>query len=191
MLQHAGTVEMSDDIRSSKWMKLVANAGELVPSAILDVALADAVRMPGVHEFMVECGKEAARAAVADGSASCRSSASPTSRSADPTSTPRTCSARCSTSTRCPTPARPSLQDWMKGRHSEMTEVNGLVVDVLARAGQTAPYNAHTVGSPAASRRASSTAAPTTSNCCSTCVRHRPAEWLGTGRSPRIVRSPP
>ena len=33
----------------------------------------------------------------------------------------------------------------MKGRHSEMNEVNGLVVDVLARAGQSAPYNAHTM----------------------------------------------
>jgi 2-dehydropantoate 2-reductase len=33
----------------------------------------------------------------------------------------------------------------MKGRHSEYREVNGLVVDVLARAGERAPYNAHTV----------------------------------------------
>ncbi len=37
------------------------------------------------------------------------------------------------------------LQDWMKGRRAEVDEVNGLVVEVLARAGQPAPYNAHTV----------------------------------------------
>ncbi|MBU1586793.1 MAG: hypothetical protein KKH51_02465, partial [Actinobacteria bacterium] len=37
------------------------------------------------------------------------------------------------------------LQDWTKGRRAEVAEVNGLVVEVLARAGQEAPYNAHTV----------------------------------------------
>ena len=37
------------------------------------------------------------------------------------------------------------LHDWMKGRHSEYQEVNGLVVDVLDAAGEPAPYNAHVV----------------------------------------------
>ena len=42
LLRHAGTVEEVDDIRSAKWMKLVLNAGELVPSAILDLSIATA-----------------------------------------------------------------------------------------------------------------------------------------------------
>ncbi len=67
-LRHAGTVEISDDIRSSKWMKLVANAGELVPSAILGLPLADAAAVPGVREFMDRCCREAAEATVASGS---------------------------------------------------------------------------------------------------------------------------
>ncbi len=37
------------------------------------------------------------------------------------------------------------LHDWMKGRHSEYREINGLVVDVLARHGEDAPHNAHVV----------------------------------------------
>lgn len=44
MLRHAGTVEVTDDIRSGKWMKLVANAAEMVPSAILGVPLVEALR---------------------------------------------------------------------------------------------------------------------------------------------------
>ncbi|MFX7013417.1 ketopantoate reductase C-terminal domain-containing protein, partial [Acinetobacter baumannii] len=66
-LRAAGTVEPTDDIHSAKWMKLVANAAELVPSALLDVPLAEAIAAPGMHDFMVACGQEAARAAVADG----------------------------------------------------------------------------------------------------------------------------
>jgi 2-dehydropantoate 2-reductase len=33
----------------------------------------------------------------------------------------------------------------MKGRRAEVDDVNGLVVEVLAAAGEKAPYNAHTV----------------------------------------------
>jgi ribulose 1,5-bisphosphate synthetase/thiazole synthase len=52
VLSHAGTVEVSDDIRSSKWMKLVANAAELVPSrqrsqSQQGTLAAPATRVPG------------------------------------------------------------------------------------------------------------------------------------------------
>src|SRR3546814_10454833 len=36
LLKNAGSVTVTDDIRSAKWMKLVANAAELVPSAVLN-----------------------------------------------------------------------------------------------------------------------------------------------------------
>jgi 2-dehydropantoate 2-reductase len=35
-------VEVVDDIRSAKWMKLVVNAAELTPSAIVDLPLLEA-----------------------------------------------------------------------------------------------------------------------------------------------------
>ncbi|MEO5922062.1 MAG: 2-dehydropantoate 2-reductase N-terminal domain-containing protein [Pseudolysinimonas sp.] len=144
-LQHAGTVEVTDDIRSSKWMKLVANAGELVPSAILDEALADAVRMPGVHEFMVECGKEAARAAVADGSRLVPIFGLTAEQVTGPEQYAADLLGEVLDKYSLPDTRTTVLQDWMKGRHSEYLEVNGLVVDVLARTGEVAPYNAHTV----------------------------------------------
>jgi 2-dehydropantoate 2-reductase len=144
-LKHAGAVEVSDDIRSSKWMKLVANAGELVPSAILNLPLAEAAAMPDVHAFMVECGREAARAALADG---CRlvPIMNLTEREV---SGPDQCAedllgivlkeySFADTLTTV-------LQDWRKGRRAEIAEVNGHVVETLERVGQRAPYNAHVV----------------------------------------------
>ena len=44
-LGHAGTVEISEDIRSAKWMKLVVNAAEFLPSAILGLPLAEGDRL--------------------------------------------------------------------------------------------------------------------------------------------------
>lgn len=143
VLSHSGTVEISDDIRSSKWMKLVANAGELVPSAILDLALYDAVRVSGVHEFMVECGKEAARAAVASGSKLVpifgRTDVG------DPELYAETLLGEVLDKYSLPDTRTTVLQDWTKGRRAEVAEVNGLVVEVLASIGESAPYNAHTV----------------------------------------------
>jgi 2-dehydropantoate 2-reductase len=145
VLSHAGTVAISDDIRSAKWMKLVANAGELVPSAILDVALADAVRLPGVHDFMVECGKEAARAALADGCRLVPIFGLDDSNVTEPDQYAADLLGKVLTSYSLPDTKTTVLHDWMKSRHAEYAEVNGLVVDVLARAGSSAPYNEHTV----------------------------------------------
>ncbi|WP_241976333.1 ketopantoate reductase family protein [Cryobacterium algoricola] len=145
VLRHAGTVEISPDIRSSKWMKLVANAGELVPSAILDEALADAVKMPGVHEFMVECGKEAARAAVADGCKLVPIFGLTEDQVSGPDQYAKDLLGEVLEKYSLPDTRTTVLQDWMKGRRAEVDEVNGLVVEVLARVGQSAPYNAHTV----------------------------------------------
>lgn len=145
VLRHAGTVEISDDIRSSKWMKLVANAGELVPSAILDVPLAEAVRMPGVHEFMIECGKEAARAAVADGSRLVPIFGLTDDQVTSPDQYAADLLGEVLDKYSLPDTRTTVLQDWMKGRRAEVDEVNGLVVEVLARTGERAPYNEHTV----------------------------------------------
>lgn len=144
-LSHAGTVELSDDIRSSKWMKLVANAGELVPSAILDETLYDAVRMPGVHEFMIECGKEAARAAVADGSKLKAIFGLREDQVTEPDQYAADLLGEVLDKYALPDTRTTVLHDWIKGRHSEFAEINGLVVDVLTAAGEPAPYNAHVI----------------------------------------------
>lgn len=140
-----GTVEISDDIRSSKWMKLVANAGELVPSAILDLPLYDAVRLPGVHEFMIACGAEAARAALADGSRLVSIFGIDQAEVTDPHEYAARLLGEVLDKYSLPDTRTTVLQDWMKGRRSEYRELNGLVADVLQRAGESAPLNARVV----------------------------------------------
>lgn len=144
-LHHAGTVEISDDIRSSKWMKLVANAGELVPSAILDLPLADAARMPGVREFMDRCCIEAAAATVASGS---RLRPVFGLSAADVTSAETYAPALLDIVLQrfsSPTTRTTVLQDWMKGRRAEVHEINGTVVRAMRAAGLEAPANERTV----------------------------------------------
>lgn len=145
VLGHAGTVEISDDIRSSKWMKLIVNAAELVPSAILDLQLAKCLEVPGMHEFMVRCGTEAAVTAVADGNR-LRPIFGMADAALDDTELfSHQLLEQVLTRFSTPTLKTTSLQDWIKGRRNEVHEINGLVVDVQKRLGGSAPANERVV----------------------------------------------
>ena len=67
LLRHSGTVEVHEDIHSAKWMKLVVNSSELIPSAIINTELRGATRVSGMFEVMRAAGYEAMQAALADG----------------------------------------------------------------------------------------------------------------------------
>jgi 2-dehydropantoate 2-reductase len=67
VLGNSGTVEVVDDIVAAKWMKLIVNAGELVPSAILGLSLYEASRVPGMRDFMLHASLEALAAAESIG----------------------------------------------------------------------------------------------------------------------------
>lgn len=150
VLRAAGTVEPTDDIHSAKWMKLVANAAELVPSALLDVPLAEAIAAPGMHDFMVACGQEAARAAVADGARLVPIFGLTEADMGDPDAYAAHLLDVVLRRFSLPDTRTTVLHDWMKGRHAEYREVNGLVVDVLARQGVHAVHNAHVIALAAA-----------------------------------------
>ncbi|ARJ06715.1 2-dehydropantoate 2-reductase [Cnuibacter physcomitrellae] len=141
VLSHAGTVEVSDDIRSSKWMKLIVNAAELVPSAILGLELNTAATTPGMYDFMMSCGKEAARAALAGGNRLRPIFGMTDARLDDPDVFAEQLFEIVLTVYSLPDTKTTSLQDWLKGRRSEVAEINGLVVDELARVGEPAPFN--------------------------------------------------
>lgn len=145
VLAHAGTVEVSEDIRASKWMKLVVNAAELVPSALLDLALADAVAVPGMREFMVQAGREALRTAIALGVAPRPIFGMAGARTEDPDRYVEQLFDAVLTDFTLPETRTTVLQDWMKNRRSEVEEINGLVVREQARLGGTAPANEATV----------------------------------------------
>ena len=145
ILRNSGRVEVTEDIRSAKWMKLVVNAAELIPSAIIDTALNDAARAPGMLEVMREAGYEAMQAALADGATIMPIIGMPPIMSNHPEryvdqifdEVLRTFSREDTLTT--------SLQDWRKGRRAEVDEVNGWVVKTLRQHGRTAPVNERVV----------------------------------------------
>ena len=117
----------------SKWMKLVANAAELVPSAIL-IPLAEAVEVPGCESSWIGTGRRRS-----DGH---RPGNRPVPIFAHRVSLP-------------PAVRRPALdivlyvlhsppqttvlQDWLKGRRSEVHEINGLVAREVSGWASMAP----------------------------------------------------
>lgn len=137
ILRAAGAVEVVDDIRSAKWMKLVLNAAELVPSAVLDLSIQAAAETPGMRELMLEAGNEAVRAVYSQGLEVVPifglTEVNPDTFVSDIFDL-------LLSGFSLPTTKATVLHDWMKGRRSEVDEINGLVVEVLGR--EHAPVNA-------------------------------------------------
>jgi 2-dehydropantoate 2-reductase len=145
LLRLAGTVEEVVDIVSPKWMKLVLNAGELVPSAILDVSIADCSRVPGMREVMIAAGNEAIELALLDGITVRPIFGMEGEQAADPATFMETILDELVSNYILTHSRSTILQDWIKGRHAEVNEINGLVVSGLARHGRPAPVNQVTV----------------------------------------------
>ena len=145
LLRHSGTVEVVDDIRSAKWMKLVVNAAELIPSAIVNTELNSAARAPGMLEVMRAAGYEAMQAALADGATIMPIIGMPATMSNDPERYVDQIFERVLTTYSREDTLTTSLQDWRKGRRAEVQEVNGWVVDILRAHGRDAPVNKRVV----------------------------------------------
>jgi 2-dehydropantoate 2-reductase len=142
LLRISGSVETVEDIRATKWMKLVSNATTLVTTAILGVSMHEAVAVPAMRDIMVRSGQEALDTGAALGHPllpifgmkhdDLRQSNRPVETLLDVLLDGFT----------LPTTITTVLQDWMKGRHSEVDDLNGLVAAEAARLGRTAPVNA-------------------------------------------------
>jgi 2-dehydropantoate 2-reductase len=145
ILRFAGTPEIVDDIRSAKWMKLVVNSAELVTSAILDLPLLAAAQVPGMHDFMLQAGKEAVRTAVGLGHRVVPIIGLQDVDPDDPEGFVDRMLDAVYTQWSLPHTKTTVLQDWQKGRRSEVDQLNGLVVREQARLGGSAPYNERTV----------------------------------------------
>lgn len=145
LLRNSGTVEVVEEIHSAKWMKLVVNAAELIPSAIINAALRDAAGDAAFLEVMRVAGYEAMAAALADGATIMPIIGMPATMSNDPDAyVDQIVDMVLSTFSRDDT-LTCSLQDWRKGRRAEIDEVNGLVIEKLKAAGRDAPMNARVV----------------------------------------------
>lgn len=141
LLRHAGAVEVVDDIRSAKWMKLVSNATTLVTTAILGLPMTEAEMMPGMRELMLRSGQEALDTGRALGH-----DVLPIFglTAADLGKTDRLVECLLDTLLAgfvLPETKTTVLQDWMKGRHSEVDELNGLVAREGRKRGVATPVN--------------------------------------------------
>jgi 2-dehydropantoate 2-reductase len=142
LLAHAGKAEARDDIRSAKWMKLVANASEFLPSSILGLPLADAIAIPDMHDLMKAAGREAVRTAIALGQDLVPIFGDARIDVNDPDHFASVLLDRVLTGWTLPDTKVTTLQDWLKGRRAEVDDINGLVVREQARLGGAAPINA-------------------------------------------------
>ncbi|MDL2398889.1 ketopantoate reductase family protein [Rhizobium mayense] len=145
LLRHSGRVDVSDDIRSAKWMKLIVNAAQLVPSAILNLPFAEAVRMPGMMGVMRAAGYEAMRAAQIDGAKIVPILGMPPTKANDPERYVDEIFDEVLKTFMMPDTLATVLQDWRKGRRGEVLDINGQVVKTLEKAGQAAPVNSRIV----------------------------------------------
>jgi len=144
VLRHAGTVEVYDDIRSAKWMKLVANASELVPSALLNQPLHEVVQDPEMVDYMKACAKEALAVCIGSGSKIVPIFGLKEAQQ-DPDLYAVELFDQVIAHFTFPNTLTTVLQDWRKGRRAEIHEINGLVVREGARLGIPTPANTITL----------------------------------------------
>lgn len=141
LLRHVGTVERVADIRHAKWMKLIVNAAEVAPTAIPDLAMDDGIRDPVLREFILEVGMEAIAVAQALGYQMIPIFGLPDREIEDPASYLAELLDLVVEVMSQPGSRTAMLQDWDKGRRSEVEEMNGIIVREGRRLGVPTPRN--------------------------------------------------
>jgi 2-dehydropantoate 2-reductase len=145
LLGSVGRVEIKPNILAAKWTKLVVNAMCLGPFAMVGLTLADAVKLPGMRELIIEVGEEAVRVGQDLGY---RVEPIMGLTQEDFAGSNRPIEKLFDKLARDVGPGRglnTVLQDLLKGRASEVDMINGLIVDESQRRGYSAPANARIV----------------------------------------------
>jgi 2-dehydropantoate 2-reductase len=145
LLRHSGTVAVVDDIRATKWMKLISNATVLVPTAISGMSMADAIDHPGMRDLMLAAGREARDVGTALGHPLLPIFGLSAEDVGRPETVVDTLLDALYRGFVIPGATTTVLQDWTKGRHSEVDDINGAVVAEGARLGVPTPVNAAVV----------------------------------------------
>lgn len=140
-LAHCGTVEISPNIRASKWMKLIANIPEMLPSAILGLPLLEAVKIDGVREVMDEATREAFRLARELGVKMTAIFGRDPAGVTDTEEYAISLVDNVLESYSLPDTRVAVLQDWDKGRRGELDAFSGYIVAQQNALGSSAPVN--------------------------------------------------
>jgi 2-dehydropantoate 2-reductase len=133
--------QLFDDIEAAKWMKLVSNCTLLVTSAILGLPMLDALNRPGFRDVMVAAGNEALAVGVALGHPVLPIFGLTQEELADPDAIVDIMTDKLFAGFVVPGATTTVLQDWRKGRHSEVDDLNGHVAAQGAELGVDTPVN--------------------------------------------------
>jgi 2-dehydropantoate 2-reductase len=145
LLAHSGTVSEVDDIRAAKWMKLVSNCTTLVTTAILGQPMLAAMKHEGMRDLMIRAGREALDAGRARGYEVLPIFGLEPEDLDVHERVVETMLDALYAGFVLPHTTTTVLQDWSKGRHSEVDDINGLVASEFANRGEVAPVNAAVV----------------------------------------------
>jgi len=141
-LSYAGRTEISNDIRSSKWMKLIANIPEMLPSAILNVPLLTAASTPGMRPVMDTAAREAYNVARGLGITMVPVLGKTEDQVPDNDQYAVDLLDTILQSFSKPDTRVAVLQDWDKGRRAELDAFSGYIVDQQNKSGVSTPMNA-------------------------------------------------
>ena len=122
-------------------MKLVANAAEMLPSAILGVPLVAALHVDGMREVMDAAGTEALEAAIGTGSKIVPMFGQEGIDDLPPERYSAALLDAVLAGWSLEDTKVAILQDWIKGRKGEGEEMSGLVVREMEKLGADAPVN--------------------------------------------------
>ncbi len=139
LLSHAGTCEIGGDILAAKWMKLVSNCTTLATTACLGKTIMDAETVPGMREFMLRAGQEALDVGAVLGHQRRPIFGLSERDVADSNRLVETLLDRLMGGFILPNTKGVVLQDWEKGRKSELDDLNGHVARKAGEAGIAAP----------------------------------------------------
>jgi 2-dehydropantoate 2-reductase len=132
---------MTTDIRSAKWMKLLANIPEMLPSAILGLPLIEAAQTPGVRAVMDQMSREAYALGIDLGISMQPTLGLTEADVLDSDQYAVNLLDVILTSYSRPGTKVAVLQDWLKGRRAEIDAFSGYIVSKRQERGGDAPVN--------------------------------------------------
>ncbi len=141
LLRNVGSVDVVDNIRAAKWMKLVSNATTLVTTAVLGLPMVEAADIPEMRQLMVGSGQEALDATIGLGNPILPIFGLPPEAVSTPGTVVETLLSTLLAGFVMNNSKTTILQDWIKGRRSEVDDINGLVASTHRDLGGRAPIN--------------------------------------------------
>jgi 2-dehydropantoate 2-reductase len=140
VLRLAGTVEITDDIISAKWMKLIVNAMTMALKAVLGANNEQVFNLQGARELFLRSGEEALAAGQLLGYKVVPIFGLKPEDVENINNLLETLLDKIVRDVG-PTALNTVLQDHMKGRYSEIDMINGLIAEESAQRGRSTPVN--------------------------------------------------